>query len=589
MLVFEDLHWADDKLLDFVEHLVEWASGVPLLVLCTARPELVERRAHWGGGKLNATTLALPPLSDDETARLLAALAGRALMPAETHAALLARAGGNPLYAEQFVRMLVDRRLAGNGELPETVHGIIAARLDALPRDEKDVLQDAAVLGKVFWSGALAESAGRARFEVEERLHALDRKEFVRRQRRSSVEGESEYAFRHVLVRDVAYGQIPRSRRADKHRLAAEWIRSLGRPQDHAEMVAHHYASALELASAAGEETAALAEHARLAFHDAGEHAARLYAYDAAVSFFSEALELWPDDGERPFLLLERARARWRTGAWLEDECAEARDALLASGDRAAAAEAETMLADPARIHGEGERRAVHLERALAPVEQEPASRSKAWVVARVGWDRQFASRYDDARALGTQALEIAATLDGGELRAHVLNLVGSARVALGDDGGLEDLERSLAISVELNTPEALNAYQNLAVALHERGRLAEAFALQDEALELAERFGDRWKVANMRSAKVEELYLIGRWGDSLALANDLVDAGGFDFLAMLARCFRPRVLLGRGDVEGAREDCARVVEFNRRAQDRRTHWEAHALPALAAKQGDLG
>src|SRR5207249_8746628 len=280
VLVFEDLHWADDDLLDFVDHLVDWASGVPLLVVGTARPELLERRPAWGGGKPNSLTLSLSPLSDEETARLIAALLERSVLPADQQADLLARAGGNPLYAEQFARMLVER---GSEEIPmpETVQGIIAARLDALPGEEKALLQAAAVLGKLFWLGAVCSVGDVERQAAERRLHALERKEFVRRERRPSVAGELEYAFRHLLVRDVAYGQIPRAARAQQHRLAAEWVDSLGRSQDHAEMLAHHYLSALELTRAAGQETVALEAPARLALREAGDRARALNAFGA--------------------------------------------------------------------------------------------------------------------------------------------------------------------------------------------------------------------------------------------------------------------------------------------------------------------
>ena len=244
VLVFEDIQWADDGLLDFIEHLVDWVNDVPMLILCTARLELLERRPAWGGGKVNAATIALSPLTADETATLISALSERPLLPAETQAELLERAGGNPLYAEQYVRMLAERESGEELQLPETVQGIIAARLDSLPLEQKRLLQDAAVVGKVFWLGMLEAS--------EQQLHALQQKEFVQRARRSSVEGETEYAFKHLLVRDVAYGQIPRADRAEKHRRAAEWIESLGRPDDHAELVAHHYLRALELARAAG-------------------------------------------------------------------------------------------------------------------------------------------------------------------------------------------------------------------------------------------------------------------------------------------------------------------------------------------------
>ena len=214
VLVFEDLHWADDHLLDFVDHLVDWATGVPLLVVCTARPEFLTRRPDWGGGKPNALTISLSALSDDDVARLIGELLG-AVLPADTQAELLVRAGGNPLYAEEFARMLRDRGEVGR--LPETVQGLIAARLDLLEPEQKAMLQDAAVIGTRFWTGALASLAGRRSFD--DGLHALERKEFVRRERGSTVEGDREYAFRHLLVRDVAYGQIPRGERAEKHLL----------------------------------------------------------------------------------------------------------------------------------------------------------------------------------------------------------------------------------------------------------------------------------------------------------------------------------------------------------------------------------
>src|SRR3954470_7358323 len=255
VLIFEDLHWADDHLLDFVDHLVDWVSDAPLLVIGTARPELLERRPGWGGGKSNAATISLSPLSEEETARLLASLLGQTVMPAELQAPLLARAGGNPLYAEEYARMVSERGVApADDALPETVQGIVAARLDALSPEDKALIQDAAVLGKVFWSGALAAMTGLQRWTVEESLHRLERKEFVRRERRSSVATETEYAFRHVLVRDVAYGQVPRADRAEKHRRAAEWIEALSSDrEDRAEMLAHHYSSALEFARAAGQ------------------------------------------------------------------------------------------------------------------------------------------------------------------------------------------------------------------------------------------------------------------------------------------------------------------------------------------------
>ena len=256
VVVFEDLHWADESLLDFVDELVDWITDVPLLVVATARPELLERRPAWGGGKLNATTLALAPLTDEQTAQLLGSVLGTPVLAAETQTALIERAGGNPLYAEQFAELYVERGSTDELTLPETLQGIIAARLDGLSSDEKALMLDAAVVGKVFWTGAL----GRDEDDSSATFHALERKGFVRRQRRSSIEGQSELAFAHALVRDVAYSQIPRAERATKHRRVAEWIESLGRPEDHAEMLAYHWSSALEFVRASGGGEADLVE-----------------------------------------------------------------------------------------------------------------------------------------------------------------------------------------------------------------------------------------------------------------------------------------------------------------------------------------
>ena len=159
VVVVEDIHWADESLLDFLDELVDWVTDVPLLVVATARPELLERRPGWGGGKLNATTLALSPLSDEQTAELIGRLLSRPLLAADAQQTLLERAGGNPLYAEQFVELYTERGSTDELTLPETLQGIIAARLDGLPDTEKGLLQDAAVVGKVFW----ASSIGRER------------------------------------------------------------------------------------------------------------------------------------------------------------------------------------------------------------------------------------------------------------------------------------------------------------------------------------------------------------------------------------------------------------------------------------------
>ena len=260
------------------------------------------RRPGWGGGKPDAVTLSLAPLSEDDTARLIGSLFGRPVLDAGRQAVLLSQAGGNPLYAEQYVQMLAEQGTDQQLPVPESVQGIIGARLDLLAAPEKQLLHDAAVIGKVFWPGAVAALGGGSADDAELAgpLHRLERTQFIRRERRSSVAGETQYAFGHVLLRDVAYRQIPRAARAGKHIRAAGWIESLGRPQDHAEMIAHHYLSALELARAADQDTASLAPRARTALQVAGDHAFALNAFAQAAAFYHAASSLWPEDASRP-------------------------------------------------------------------------------------------------------------------------------------------------------------------------------------------------------------------------------------------------------------------------------------------------
>jgi class 3 adenylate cyclase/tetratricopeptide (TPR) repeat protein len=587
VLVFEDLHWADEGLLDFVDHLVDWAGGVPILVACTARPELLTRRPGWGGGKPNAVTLSLSPLDDGQTALLLAALLERSVLPAETQAALLQRAGGNPLYAEEFVRMVADRKLVGDDgdwPLPESVQGIVAARLDALPAEEKALLQDAAVIGKVFWSGAAAGIGSVERAAAEETLHLLERKEFVRRERRSSVAGETEYGFRHLLVRDVAYGQIPRAQRAEKHRLAAEWIQALGRPEDSAEMLAHHYLTALELAGAAGSETAGLRERARVALREAGDRAYGLSAYPAARRFYGSAVELWPkDDPSRPQLLFRFGQVMNLTEATKAfDVLTEARDALLAADDSGTAAEAEILLSEVFWLQGQRDLAFERIATAETLVADEPSSYSKAYVVSNSSRYLMLAGRKDEAIRVGREALAMAEELGLDELRAHALNNIGVSRVGKGDRGGLADLEQSIAIAAAINSPEGVRSHGNLASALAEVGELERSFTMIAEGRRLAERFGIGEHLRWLTAETVWEPYFDGRWDEVMGQLDDLIAdyARNPFWMETCCRWLRGRMRLARGDTKGAEADAERAVELARIAKDPQVVWPALALAA---------
>src|SRR5258706_6748651 len=256
VLVFEDIHWADDAMLAFLEHLADRAQGVPLLVVATARPELFERHATFAAGLHNMNRINLVPLTDAETGRLVSGLLG-AVVLAELQGPILERAEGNPLYAEEYARLLpdpgplihrdgpVNLRPGAALPLPDSISALIAARLDTLPADRKAMLADAAVVGKVFWAGAVATIGGREVGAVIDAMRELARKELVRQARHSSMAGETEYAFWHVLARDVAYAQLPRPSRAARHVAAAEWLEAkAGDPaEDIAEVLAHPWAT----------------------------------------------------------------------------------------------------------------------------------------------------------------------------------------------------------------------------------------------------------------------------------------------------------------------------------------------------------
>ena len=529
VLVFEDLHWADDALLDFIDHLADWSSDVSMLIVCTARPELLDRRGGWGGGKRNALTVALSPLNDSDIARLISTLLEQALLPAETQAMLLGTAAGNPLYAEEYVRMLIDRghlqhdrgrwRLSETTELPvpESVHGLIAARLDDLPADQKSLLQDASVLGKVVWLGALASMSGTNPYQVETHLHALERREMLRRERRSSVAADTEYAFRHVLMRDVAYGQIPRVQRADKHQRAAAWIESLSADRgDVSDMLAHHYARALEYARDTGQPTEELELRTRMALRDAGDRARALNSLSAAQQHYFAALVLWPkDDPAWPELVMAAADAglgmhRAQINEWL----IEARDRLEASGDLGNAAKAEMLNGFHHWNVGDSEESLAAYSQSRSLIEQAEPSPTVAHVASRLAVNTMLRGQFDETIALCERALGIAEQFDLEDIRCHVLNTRGVVRVTnRGDLGGLADMEASLEIADRISAVDGIiRGCKNLGSTLAELGDLRRAGELEQRGADVARRFGIDFQLVWFETELGILAFLNGDW-----------------------------------------------------------------------------
>jgi len=565
VLVFEDLHWADDGLLDFVDQMADRLADIPVLLVVTARPELLARRPSWGGGKANAVTLSLAPLSDDDTARLVHALLERAVLPAEVQSTLLERAGGNPLYAEEFVRMTSERG-AEDIELPESVQGIIAARVDALDPSDKELLQDAAVVGKVFWSGALAAITGRDRFELEERLYELERRELVRRDRRSSVAGENEYVFRHVLLRDVAYGSIPRAVRVERHRLAAGWVESLGRPDDHADLLAHHYLAAIELARAAGVDSSAFAAPAAAALLRAADRSLALNAFAAAARMYEEAVALGLTDEDRPRAVFRRGVALNALGdparvSVLE----EARSLFEAAGDDDAAAEASAMLAEALWHTGSTEAFRAALARAEELVQGHELNAAVARVRAQTARYAMLDDEHDEAIRVGQEALDMADRLGLDELRANVLATIGTAMSNSEPGTGDELLREAVAIGTALNSVEVPRALNNLAVSAFFQGSIRREHELLLESRAAADRLGSDNFVRFAEANICWTSYAIGDWDESLRRSETFIaecEAGSPHGSEGIAQDAVAEILLGRDDLDRALRAWSRTTEL---------------------------
>jgi predicted ATPase/class 3 adenylate cyclase len=582
VLVFEDLHWADDGLLDFVDQMADRLADIPILLVVTARPELLARRPSWGGGKANAVTLSLAPLSDDETARLVYTLLEPVVLPAEIQTALLERAGGNPLYAEEFVRMSSERG-SEDLELPESVQGIIAARVDALEPGDKELLQDAAVVGKVFWSGALAAITGRDRFELEERLYELERRELVRRERRSSVAGESEYAFRHVLLLDVAYGSIPRAARVERHRLAAGWIESLGRPDDHADLLTHHYLAAIELARAAGVDASAFAGPAAAALLRAADRSLALNAFTAAARMYEEALTLGLADEDHRRAVFQRGVAL----NLLDDPARvsvleEARALFEAAGDDEAAADASSALAEALWYEGRGDAYLVALGRAQELICGHELSPAVARVRAQTARYAMLDDEFEEAIRVGREALDMAERLGLDELRVNVLATIGTALSSAELGAGDEMLQEAIAIGVALNSVESLRAFNNLAVSAYNQGSISREHELLLESRAAAERLGSDNSVRFADGLLGWSFYAMGDWDESLRRCDAFIaecEAGSAHALESIAHSTRAEILLGRGDLDGAMRASSRAMQLSLEF-DSRTVFRAHLVAA---------
>jgi tetratricopeptide (TPR) repeat protein len=296
VLAFEDIHWADQGMLDLIEYLGRWVHG-PLLVLCLAREELLERRPEWGNTRRQVTAIRLDPLSTEQTHALVNALAGGAEECDEIAPIVAERAGGNPFFAEEMVRRLMEEETSGPAELPDTVHALLAARLDSLDAFERRLVQQAAVVGRTFWEGWLERVADAEGRDLRPALAALQDKDIVLAGSGSQLAGERELAFKHVLIRDVAYQMLPKAVRARQHYEVGRFIeeRAGDRTDEYAALLADHYGRAARLGEEAGasdEQLAKIHDKALGFLETAGDAAASVYSNEEAFDRYQAAADL---------------------------------------------------------------------------------------------------------------------------------------------------------------------------------------------------------------------------------------------------------------------------------------------------------
>ena len=305
-LIFDDIHWAEDPMLELIEHLAEW-SRAPLFILCLARPDLRDRRPSWGGGLMNVGAVRLEPLTDDETRRLIAALLAIDDLPDALRDTITERAQGNPLYVEELLRMLIGAghiekrdgrwvatRTIGDVAIPASLQGLLAARLDQLAPEVKRVLQRASVVGKVFYPDAVT-ALGPTDGRVDELLVAAARRDFVIERNERGPGGGRAWQFKHILIRDVAYESVPKEERSRLHDAAGRWLESVAgeRRAEYAEIVAHHadeaYRHARDLRQP---EAVALGRRALSLLLVAARRAFRSAERDAGSTLFTHARDI---------------------------------------------------------------------------------------------------------------------------------------------------------------------------------------------------------------------------------------------------------------------------------------------------------
>jgi class 3 adenylate cyclase/tetratricopeptide (TPR) repeat protein len=495
ILVFEDIHWAEEPLLELIEHMTDWVREGSLLIVCLSRPELLDIRSDWGGGRVRATSIELEPLGEADSEQLIDALSEVGDISPATRRALLEKTGGNPLFLEEVMLTVAEcgEEQAAAG-IPDTLQALIAARIDRLEPESKALLQRASVIGRSFWAGALEFlSAGEL---VEEALEDLQLRDLVVQQLRSSLSNETAYRFKHVLIRDVAYASLTKSARAGHHARFAQWLGERA-GDELLEIRAHHLDHAASLlADLDGAPPADLAREAAETLQEAGRRALAREANQAARNSFLRAVELEPTLQRR----YHAAKAAWR----LDDlpavarEMENVREEAVRAGDRSLEGMALTALADMVLMREADPLRAREMaDQALDAIgDSDPAARFDA---LRVAWAAAYwVGHLSDAEHYLTEQLAIACAAGRKDLESiAVLTRADTfwARLELDEARALLQEARELAEeSGTINSRgRVLLSWAKVYLLL---GHLEQADEAAQEAIRLFSEAGAVWAIA---------------------------------------------------------------------------------------------
>jgi class 3 adenylate cyclase/tetratricopeptide (TPR) repeat protein len=455
IMVFEDIHWAEEPLLELIDHLAQWVRERSLLILCLARPELLDVRPGWGGGRVRSTAIELEPLGREDSEALADALLEEHQVTGKMRARLLDKAEGNPLFVEETVRMLLEQGADGGDRIPDSLQAMIGARIDRLPAGAKIVLQRGSVIGRTFWAGAIDHLSPEYHAdELDDLLDDLLLRDLVTREERSTIGGEAAYRFKHVLIREVAYGGLSKSGRAEYHTRFAEWLREKA-DKEVIEIRAYHLDQACLLyAELDGHPPVELARTAAKALASAGKRALALESNLSARKLLLRSVELESTLGRR-FLA---ARAAWQLGDLpvVRDEMTVLVEQAEAEGDRAIQSRALTALSEvAASLDGELVRAAELADKALAVLEPDDHD-GRFRALDRRARVARWAGRESDAEEYLQQALEAAraAARKDHEARA-ALQLAGIYISRMEEDKAEPLIDRALALAEESGSIDA--------------------------------------------------------------------------------------------------------------------------------------